>query len=134
MKSADEVLQLLLQNGKSPLSDQFLRWRVWRDWKNIVGAQIGEKSQPVGYHRRVLYVWVENSVWLQQLTYFNVQMREKVNTYVGKKWIISVRLTLDRKSVPSSAEKIEGLSDFLSKKPPSVDEEPRTCRNFRRKR
>jgi len=134
MKSADEVLQMLLQNSKSPLSNQFLRWRVWKDWKSLVGPQIAAKCQPVGYHRRVLYIWVESSAWMQQLSFFAAQMKQKINDYAGKQWVGSIRFTLDRKSVPSSEENLKDLEKILSKKAPSADEEPVTAPNYRRGR
>lgn len=134
MKSADEVLQMLLQNSKSPLSDQFLRWRVWKDWKTIVGPQLGARSQPVGYHKRTLYVWVESSAWMQQISYFSTQMKDKVNKYVGKKWVGYVRFTLDRRSVPSSEENVKDLEGILSKTIPNGDAGPETSPNYRKGR
>ena len=119
MKSADEVLQMLLQNSKSPLSHQFLRWRIWKDWKTLVGAQIASKCQPVGYHRRTLYIWVESSAWMQQLNFFSSQIKAKVNQHVGKEWVNSIRYTLDRKSVPNSDEGAQNLRENLSKTLPT---------------
>jgi predicted nucleic acid-binding Zn ribbon protein len=129
MKSADEVLQMLLQNSKSPLSNQFLRWRVWKDWKTLVGAQIASKCQPAGYHRRTLYIWVESSAWMQQLSFFSSQIKEKVNKHVGKQWVNSVRFTLDRKSVPTSEESAQDLKDNLSKTLPSEGGAPKNGPN-----
>src|SRR3979411_304399 len=49
--SASKVLQTLLANGKSPLSDQFLRWKIWRFWPQIVGETLGAVCEPVGFER-----------------------------------------------------------------------------------
>ncbi len=134
MKSAEEVLQMLLQNSKSPLSNQFLRWRVWKDWKDLVGAQIASKCQPVGYHRRTLYIWVESSAWMQQLNFFSSQIKIKVNQYAGKEWVNSIRFTLDRKSVPSSEENAQDLRESLSKTLPNEGAAPKNDPNSRKDR
>jgi predicted nucleic acid-binding Zn ribbon protein len=118
MKAAEEVLQSLLQNSKSPLSDQFLRWRLWKAWPTVVGEKLAARSQPVGYSRGTLYVWVESSSWLQELTYFHRQIRDKSNAFAGKSWIRSVRFTLDKKSVPTNPEDQAALEKFLEKRSP----------------
>ena len=134
MKSADEVLQMLLQNSKSPLSNQFLRWQVWKEWKNLVGAQIASKSEPVGYQRRTLYIWVESSAWMQQLNFFATQIKNKVNQHVGREWVTSIRFTLDRKSVPSSEESARDLKESLSKTLPNEGAALKPDRSYRKGR
>jgi len=76
---------------------------------------------PVAYDRGVLYVWVKSSPAMQQMTYFASMMREKINKFVGRAWIKSIRFTLDRKSVPLPEENDEGLRDFLAKQFPNED-------------
>ena len=99
-----EVLQSLFENGKSPLSDQFIRWKIWARWEEIVGPTIGKNSEPVGFYRGILYLWVPHSTWMQQMTFMRKQIKETVNKKLGKDYLKDVRLTLDRKEVPSSPE------------------------------
>ncbi len=124
MKTAEEVLQSLLQNGKSPLADQFLRWRLWKDWERVVGVSIGRHSEPVSYQKGTLYVWVKSSSWMQEMTYHAKTLKTRINEHVKKKWIREIRFTLDRRSVPRNEEIPEGLKEFLSKTLPSEDEAP----------
>lgn len=110
LKPASDLLQSLLTNGKSPLADQFQRWRLWREWSDVVGPTLSAHSIPVQLCHGTLYIWVESSAWLQQLSFLSEPMRDKINKYYQQKWIKQVRFTLDRKSVPQINE-----SDFVSK-------------------
>lgn len=124
MKTAEEVLQSLLQNGKSPLADQFLRWKLWKDWEKVVGPSLGRQSQPVAYQKGMLYVWVKSSAWMQEMTYHVKTLKTRINEHVKKPWVREIRFTLDRRSVPNVEEVPEDLKEFLSKKPPNADEAP----------
>lgn len=106
LESASSVLQTLLQNSKSPLSQQFDRWRLWKCWPDVVGAELARCTLPVGYQRGRLYIWVNHSARLQELTYMAQPLREKINAYMGRRWVSHIRFTLDRKSVPLSAQNI----------------------------
>lgn len=96
-----EVLQSLFENGKSPLSDQFLRWKLWAKWEEVVGPTIAKNAEPVGLKRGVLYVWVRNSTWMQQMTFMKDAMIETINRKFESKFVKNIQFTLDRHSVPS---------------------------------
>ncbi|MBX7230733.1 MAG: DUF721 domain-containing protein [Bdellovibrionales bacterium] len=109
------ILQSLLSRGQSPLSDQFLRWRVWNSWSEIVGSRVCQYSVPVGFHHGILIVWVKTSAHLHDLSFALDLIRTKVNHHVGFDWIHSVRLTVDKKDVPNCNEGSSKLKEFLSK-------------------
>ncbi len=111
--SASEVLQSLLQNSKSPISDQFLRWKLWRQWPDLVGEEISKRTLPVNFDQGTLFVWVENSVWLQQLTFMVGPLKNKINEHVGKDWVRQIRFTVDRRAVPTLEESEAGVRTFL---------------------
>lgn len=125
---ASDVLQSLLQNGKSPLAEQFIRWRVWNSWAEIVGEQISKHTLPVSYLKGELYVWVDHPARMQELTFCVSELGFKINQFCGKKWVRRIRFTLDRKSVPKPEESEAGLRDFLSTKSPNEDGEPQRGR------
>ena len=52
-----DVLQSLLQNSKSPLTEQFIRWKVWKAWPEVVGEEISRSTLPVGNLKGTLYIW-----------------------------------------------------------------------------
>lgn len=113
LQPASKVLQTLLANGKSPLSDQFLRWKIWRFWKEIVGPTLGDVCEPVGFERGRLMVWVRSSARLQEIRFFEKTLREKVNEHVERDWVKKVIFTLDRRSVPQVDESSPEFRKYL---------------------
>ena len=136
MSHVADVLQAVLKNSKSPLSEQFIRWRLWNSWPDVMGTAIARQTLPVGYHEGILYVWVKNSSQMQDLIFLVKPVREKINQFAIRcgwpessgPWAHQVRFTLDRKSVPKLQESPEGLREFLAKQSPNEDGEPQRGR------
>lgn len=99
-----QVLQSLFESGNSELSEQFIRWKLWKKWGEFVGPSISQVCEPVGYRRGVLYVWVKNSTWMQQLIFMLDPMRDKINKSLGIQYVKTIHLTLDRRSVPKDQQ------------------------------
>lgn len=109
-----EVLQSIFENGNSPLSQQFLRWKLWKKWSDFVGPTLGEVCAPVGYRKGVLYVWVKHSTWMQQIVFGLNPMRDQINARLGFNYIKAIHLTLDRRYVPGSEEEVQKLKENIS--------------------
>ena len=119
---ASRVLQGLLGNGKSALSDGFLRWKIWRFWPRIVGPTLASHCEPVGYERGKLFIWVKSSARMQEIRFFEETLVNKVNQHVGRPWVKVVRFTLDRHGVPSTAEVSDEFKKMLEQDaPPEVE-------------
>lgn len=114
ISSGSEVLQALFENGKSPLSVQFIRWKLWKKWSEYVGKMLADVSEPVGYQRGVLYVWVKNSAWMQQLVFMREPMKDAINKKLEHEYVRDIHLTLDRRSVPRDAQESRELRDSLA--------------------
>ncbi len=99
-----EVMRSLFEGGRSPLSEQFLRWKLWGRWKEYVGPTIAENSEPVGLVRGVLYIWVKHSVWMQQMVFLKDQMKHQLNQKLGHTIIREIQFTMDRRQVPSTQQ------------------------------
>ncbi|RZJ40298.1 MAG: DUF721 domain-containing protein, partial [Chryseobacterium sp.] len=80
-----EVLQKLFESGNSPLSEQFMRWKLWARWSEFVGPTVAENTEPVGFHRGTLFLWVRNSTWMQQLSFMREHIQDSINKKMGKK-------------------------------------------------
>ncbi len=124
LTSASDVLQVLLQNSKTPISGQFLRWKMWSQWPEVVGPTISSQCQPVGFDQGTLLIWVQHPVYIQQLSFLSEQIREKINEFVGRPWVRKIRFTLDRKALPTTEREIGDLKNYLSSEVPSEGEEP----------
>ena len=98
LTQAADVLQGLLQNSKSQLSDGFLRWRLEQQWEEVVGKTLAEQTLPVAFERGTLFLWVRHPAWMQQLWFFQEPIKEKVNLFLGRPWARQVRFTLSRRA------------------------------------
>ncbi len=101
-KSGAEVLHKLLEDKGGPVSDQYLRWKLWLAWKDIVGQTVSENAEPVSYRYGVLWLWVRNSVWMQQMTFMLEPIKNSVNQKFKEGFVKEIKLTLDRKQMPAS--------------------------------
>ena len=99
-QTSAEVLHKLLEDKAGPVSDQYLRWKLWLSWKDIVGNTIAENAEPVSYRHGVLWLWVRNSVWMTQMTFMLEPIKNSVNQKFREGFVKEVRLTLDRKNIP----------------------------------
>ena len=100
LKDSSDVLQSLLANGKSPLAQGFTRWKLWSHWADVVGESMAKHSMPVDYYRGCLVVWVEGSARMQEMTYLVRPIKSKINEFLGRQWIRSIRFTTDKHHVP----------------------------------
>jgi predicted nucleic acid-binding Zn ribbon protein len=119
---SSEVLQSLFENGKTSLSHQFLRWKLWAKWSDVTGKTIAENTEPVGYSRGVLYIWVRSSTLMHHLQFIKDNIKVKVNEFAGFNYIYEVRFTLDRRSVPAG-EQQQSLKEAVSKIAPANEDD-----------
>ena len=107
-RSALDVLQGMLDKGNSPLAQDFKRFRLKLDWESVVGPTIASRCSPVGYANGIVYIWVINSSWMNQLVFARKEFLKKINSYAGKGWAREIRFTQDPRDVPSNAVSLEG--------------------------
>lgn len=116
-----EVLQRLFENGKSPLSEQFMRWKLWAKWEEVVGPTIAKNAEPVGFQRGVLYVWVRNSSWMQQMIFMKDPIRDTINQKFENNFVKYIKFTLDRREVPT--EDTSTFKEMIQKIAPESDDD-----------
>jgi predicted nucleic acid-binding Zn ribbon protein len=51
--------------------------RIYLAWRGIVGDLLAERSHPVKLVKKVLYVGVENSTWMQELILLKAEILKK---------------------------------------------------------
>lgn len=114
-KSGAEVLHRLLEDKAGPVSDQYLRWKLWLSWKDIVGPTVAQNAEPIGYKRGVLWLWVPNSVWMQQMSFMLEPIKNSVNQKFKENFVQEIKLTLDRRLTPelSNEDFKKSLKKFI---------------------
>lgn len=115
-----EVLQRIFESGKSPLSEQFLRWKLWARWGEFVGSTISQNTEPVGFSRGTLYLRVRSSSWMQQLTFMREPIQQTINQKLGQDFVKNIRFTLDRREVP--ADNQQDFKNVIQKIAPEEDD------------
>lgn len=104
-KTSAEVLKSLFEEkAGGPVSEQFLRWKLWLSWREIVGETTAAHTEPVAYHNGTLWLWVKNSTWMQQMTFMSASIKTVVNQKYRAGFVKEIRYTLDRKQIPSRAD------------------------------
>lgn len=98
------VLQTLLANGKSPLSDQFIKFKLVKSWKKIVGETAAEASLPVSLKFSRLVIWVKSSTRLQEMRFMEEDLKHRINQFLGSEQVQELRFTLDRSRASSDED------------------------------
>jgi len=68
---------------------------IFNHWNEIVGSEIHKKSRPDKLTGGVLFVSVINFTWANELSLMSEQLKDKINSYVGRKVVKSIRFKPD---------------------------------------
>jgi predicted nucleic acid-binding Zn ribbon protein len=112
-KSGTELLQGLFESGKNPLSEQFIRWKMWSRWEEIVGPTLAKSTEPVGWQWNTLLIWVPHSTVMQQMQFLKQNILQAVQKAYPQLAIKDVRFTLDRKQTPKDGVAKEEAQHFI---------------------
>jgi predicted nucleic acid-binding Zn ribbon protein len=73
----NKILESVL--GEKNLSSSDIEaYKVFASWEDIVGKRVGDHTRPVRITRDVLYVEVNDHLWLAQLKYMKGDMLKKL--------------------------------------------------------
>jgi predicted nucleic acid-binding Zn ribbon protein len=82
------------------LDGDFWLQKLAQEWPQVVGDQVARRSRPGQLQKQTLVVFVENSVWLSELSRFaQKQILENVQRHADGSRIRSIRLQLDPERV-----------------------------------
>ncbi len=102
-------------------------WRIYtlvRCWPKLVGSVFAEHSIPAYFRRNELWVYVENSIWMQQMHLGTPDILEKINAFLQSG--LSVQ-DIRWKLLP--ADLIHPREEQYE--PPPIEVDPAAERNFR---
>ena len=78
------------------LEDKFEEARLLKGWAEVVGAAIAKKSRARSLRDGILYIEVENSVWMQELWFRQKQIIERIKKDFPNIDIRGIRLEIER--------------------------------------
>lgn len=68
--------------------------KVFAIWEKIAGEKMAAHCQPVRIDRGILYVEVDDPVWLTQLRYMKIDIQKKIEETLQKDSIKDIRFYL----------------------------------------
>lgn len=74
------------------LETRLVELRIQQQWPALVGEPIGSHTWPTQIRFHKLYLLVENSVWLQQLTFLKPALLAKLNAEAGSELLTDIVL------------------------------------------
>ena len=104
---APVLAQALRHRG---LSHLVLLGQIVRHWYVIAGPQLAAVTQPESIRARVLFITVNDAIWLQQVTFYQAQLLENMRRVLGDvpltKLHFRLALSSPRQPVCSSPEEV----------------------------
>lgn len=68
--------------------------RLFDNWEKIVPSEIFDHCSPLKISKNVLWLQVENSVWMQQLQYQKLLLLDTVNEFLPNSGVDDIRFVL----------------------------------------
>ncbi len=84
MMSLSQVLEGTLKS--LGLDKALVQSKIQKHWDALVGPVISAHAQPEELRFNKLYVRVDSSAWLQELTFLKPSLVEKLNAALGERW------------------------------------------------
>ena len=68
--------------GRQLWGNQLYLFPLVRQWPEVAGREIARHSMPAYFRRDVLWVYVQSSVWMQQMQLIKLELLGKVNRFL----------------------------------------------------
>ena len=96
MKKSEDIGSIINKIISDPkIKNKLEISNIFNNRKEIVGSEINKKSRPDKLTRGVLFVSVINYTWANELSLMSEQLKDKINSYVGRKVVKTLRFKPD---------------------------------------
>jgi len=68
--------------------------KIWELWNDAVGKVVAENAGPAAFKGKLLLVYVNSSVWIQQLQFQKAVIIKKINKAFGKEMIEDIKFEI----------------------------------------
>jgi hypothetical protein len=68
--------------GQKQWGNQWHLFTLVRHWSEVVGREIASRSLPAYFRRDVLWVYVHDSIWMQQMQLGKPELLDKINAFL----------------------------------------------------
>ena len=80
------------------LDKAFDEARLRKEWSRIVGEPMSSRCYPTKVREGVLYIAVENNVWMQEIRFLQKQIVKRIKESFPELEIKGIRIGLERES------------------------------------
>jgi len=75
----DEFVSLY---GQQQWGNQWHLFSLVRHWSEVAGREVASHSMPAYFRRDVLWVYVQGSIWMQQMQLAKLELLAKINAFL----------------------------------------------------
>ena|GEM_PF-635889 len=107
-----------MKNVKEIIDDAVKKSRKLKEgliqgnWSSIIGEDLSKKSYVSALKDQVLFIHVENSVWLQQFSFMKQDIIRKVNAYLNLEYVKDVQLRISKMKIEEYFKEVEDEVKF----------------------
>jgi predicted nucleic acid-binding Zn ribbon protein len=87
-----DVLRAALE--RIPTAQRLADHAVWTHWESVVGPTLARHARPERLQRGVLVVAVDGATWMQELQFLKRELRDRLNTRLGRTVVREIFLVL----------------------------------------
>jgi len=87
-----DILAALLGDSRLPFNPA--DGLIWKVWDETVGPAIAKNAQPLWINKGRLRVNVSDPIWLQELSFAEEPIREKLNSKLGRRAVEKIEFRL----------------------------------------
>ncbi len=110
--------------GQQQWGNQWHLFSLVRHWSEVAGKDVGAHSMPAYFRRDILWVYVQESVWMQHMHLVKVDLLARVNTFLqGRLTVNDLRWMLQPTELIDVA-----VEEYVS---PPISVDPAAEREFR---
>lgn len=92
MKRIQETLSDYLERSGNPVELRLVR--LWKTWPEVIGPEMAEMLRPLGHRKRTLILGAEDSMIIQEFSFFAPEILDKVNSALGQAYFDKVHIEL----------------------------------------
>lgn len=96
------------------LESRLFELRLQHQWPNIIGEPIASQTWPAHIRFKKLYLTVQNSVWLQQLTFLKPTLLAKLHDSDGAAMVEDIVFRVGEIPAPPTSSSAVSTDDSLS--------------------
>lgn|SRR5574341_250902 len=102
------------------LGPKLVEYKLRHHWEDIAGTAIAAHTRPDTIRFKRLYLLVQDSVWLQQLTFLKPELIERINASAGRPVLADIVLRVGEvHQSPRQKEKGKNEDEALLAGPPA---------------